>query len=59
MIKRILSCAVCAVLALSALAMPGLAEAAAKVSYLGPAGTYIIRFACDLLVLFRRQLSEY
>ena len=40
MLKRILSCAVCAFVMLSLVVIPGLAEEASRVSYLGPAGTY-------------------
>ena len=40
MLKRVLSCAVCAFVTLSLVIMPGHAEEAARVSYLGPAGTY-------------------
>lgn len=40
MLKRILSCAVCAFSMLSLAVMPVHAEEAARVSYLGPAGTY-------------------
>ena len=40
MLKRILYCAVCAMVLLGCVAMSGQAESAARVSYLGPAGTY-------------------
>ena len=40
MFKRILSCVLFAVLLMGSVIMPGLAEAVARVSYLGPAGTY-------------------
>ena len=40
MLKRILSCAICAFVMLSLVVIPGLAEEASRVSYLGPAGTY-------------------
>lgn len=40
MFKRILSCVFFSVLLMASVIMPGLAEAAARVSYLGPAGTY-------------------
>ena len=40
MLKRILYCTVCAMMLLGCAAMSGQTEAAARVSYLGPAGTY-------------------
>ena len=40
MLKRILSCAICAFVMLGIVIMPGYSEAASRVSYLGPAGTY-------------------
>ena len=40
MLKKLLYCAFCVVMLLCCVVMPGQAKAAARVSYLGPAGTY-------------------